>query len=96
MAQENIIADVKKIHDEYLKLISEQTPFLSTRIKARIKLRFKKDLNEKVSDKKKLEKMVQKNINSTQLVSWTRINSLTWDNQKEIMEIFQSWLFSIS
>ncbi len=96
MAHERIIADVKEIHNEYFKLSGEQTSFLSTRLKVRIKLRFKKDLSEKISNKKKFEKMVQKNINSTQLVSWTRINSLTWDNQKEIIEIFRSWLFSIS
>src|SRR6056297_3102262 len=96
MAHEQLIDDVKKIHNDYLRLSGEQKHFLSTRLKTKIKLRFRKDLSNKITDKKKLEKVVLKNLNTTYQVSWTRINSLSNDVEKEPLEIFRTWLFSIS
>ncbi len=96
MAYKVLLDDIKKIHFDYMKLSIQQTPFLSTRLKARIKLRLKNDLKDKISDKNKLEKLIQKNINTTRLVSWSRINSLANDTENEQMDGFRSWLFSIS
>jgi len=96
MAHEQLIDNVKRIHDDYMKLSGEQTYFLSTRLKARIKLRFKMDLKDKINDKKKLEKTVTKYINTTRQVSWSRINSLVYDKEKDILDNFRCWLFNIS
>lgn len=96
MAHEQLIDEVKRIYDDYMKLSGEQTYFLSTRLKARIKLRFKKDFSEKISDKRKLEKIVSKYINTTNQVSWSRITSLDYKREKNTLDIFRSWLFSIS
>ncbi|MEA1883471.1 MAG: hypothetical protein U9N62_03000 [Thermotogota bacterium] len=96
MAHEQLLDDVKKMHNDYLKLSEEQRHFLSTRLKARIKLRFKMDLLKKSNDKKKLEKTIHRNINTTYKVSWSRINSLPYDKEKNAIELYRSWLFNIS
>lgn len=96
MAHEQILDDIKKMHNDYLRLSEQQTHFLSTRLKTRIELRFKKDFLKKINDKKKLEKAVHRNINSTYQVSWSRINSLPYDKEKDSMELYRSWLFNIS
>lgn len=96
MVREQLIDNVKNIHKEYFKLSEEQTHFISIRLKTRIKLRFKKDFLTKINDRKKLEKTVKKNIDTTYLVSWARINSLSYDEDKKTIDVFRSWLFSIS
>ena len=96
MAYEELLGNIKKIHIDYMKLSNQQTPFLSTRLRARIKLRLNKDFKDKISDKNKLEKVIQKNITATRMISWSRINSLMNDSENDQMDTFRSWLFSIS